>query len=874
MNSDFQNIVNKINLQQSKYEPISNDELRGNIAKIQQSITTSANKSRALEDSLVPVFAIVKETARRFAKGNVVVSANDNDIAISKQYDFVTIEGDKAIYHNKWVAGGNNFKWEMVHYDEQILGGILLHQGYAVEMATGEGKTLVATLPAFLNALTQDGVHIMTVNSYLSKRDFEMTRPLYMFHGLTVGCIEGSDEKSTERKNAYNSDITFGTNSSFVFDYLYDHLTTKPNECVQRGFNYCIVDELDSILIDDANTPHVIGGGLWLDESKDYVDNKSIFEEFLKAGSENSLYKVDKVKKQSEFTKKGEKWLADQISIPNLFLYKHKYEISGFNTLPKSEQMAYLKLLNLQNVFSQFLTAYLLYEKDVDYIVSPNGKILIVDQNTGRIREKSRWEHGLHTAIEVKENVNIQKDNKSLAEISQKNFYKLYSKCSGMSGTVMPVKEELKKIYGLKSITVPTHRPMIRKDEPLRIYRTEKAKDAAMLEYVKEIHEAGRPVLVGCKSVKRSDEICSLLDTISLKYRHLSAKTAEEEALIIAKAGQGSSITIATSMAGRGTDIKLSSKSKQNGGLAIIGTDMFDSIRVDLQLRGRAGRQGDNGSSIVFCSLEDKILNYLSKNEKKQLDALVSSTNDNDLSTEEIRFYFLLAQKHREEYYYRCRMESAKKDDMISIFRKTFYEERDRLLRDDSYPNLWIQKMLPDNTIISEISDKVSEMYPGVRAIVHRTMWNNKNREIIDLPFSDGKLLFVLNLNVGQIIRSIDGFAKEYKRKAILYVYDIHWREFLIYSMQNLDDREIGELKEKLHEIDKRIPQMVEHLLLNAHIPAGEKVLGEDNQSLQRVKPVPHHQFQELSANDNCPCGSGKKYCECHGGNIRKNERW
>lgn len=873
MNAKLQSIVNKINLLQSQYESLSNDELREIIVKLKQLIAISTNKAKDLNDSLVSVFAIVKETARRFAKGDVVVSANDTDIAISKQYDFVSIEGDKAIYHNKWVAGGNIFKWEMVHYDEQILGGILLHQGYAVEMATGEGKTLVATLPAFLNALTQEGVHIMTINSYLSRRDYEMTRPIYMFHGLTVGCIEGSDEKSEERKNAYNSDITFGTNSSFIFDYLYDHLATKPDDCVQREFNYCIVDELDSILIDDANTPHVIGGGLYLDESKDYVDNKTLFEEFLKAGAENALYKVDKVKKLSEFTKKGEKWLADKTSIPNLFLYKHKYEISNFDTLPKSEQMAYQKRLNLQIVFSLFLTAYLLYEKDVDYVVSPNGKILIVDQNTGRIRKNNRWEYGLHTAIEVKENANIQKDFQSIAEISQKNFYKLYSKCSGMSGTVMPVKEELKKIYGLKSIAVPTHRPLIRKDEPLHIYRTEKAKDASMLEYIKKIHKAGRPILIGCKSVKRSDEICSLLDTISLKYRHLSAKTVEEEALIIAKAGQGSSITIATSMAGRGTDIKLSSNAKLNGGLAVIGTDMFDSIRVDLQLRGRAGRQGDDGSSIVFSSLEDKILNYLSKNEKKQLDALVSSINDNDLSTEEIRYYFLLAQKHREDYYYRCRMESAKKDDMISIFRKTFYEERDRLLRDDSYPNLWIHRMFTDNTLIAKISDKVSEMYPEVHTIVHRTMWNNKTRESIDLPFSDGKLLFVLNLNVGQIIHSKDDFATEYKRKAIMYVYDIYWREFVIYSMQNLDDREIGELKEKLHDIEIRIPQTVEHLLLNAHIPVGKKVLEEDNRKPQSVKSIPLHQFQELSPNESCPCGSGKQYCECHGRNTRKNKR-
>ena len=837
MNTKLQNIIKKINLQQSQYAKLSNDELRETVVKIKQFVTASTNKGKALNDSLVRIFAIVKETARRFSKGNVVVSANDTDVSLSKLYDFVTIDGNQAIYHNKWIAGGNNYKWEMVHYDEQIMGGILLHQGYAVEMATGEGKTLVATLPAFLNALTQDGVHIITVNSYLSRRDYEMTRPIYMFHGLTVGCIEGSDEKSSERRNAYSSDITFGTNSSFVFDYLYDHLATKPSECVQRGFNCCIVDELDSILIDDANTPHVIGGGTQFDESKDYMDNKALFEEFLKAGEKDDLYKIDKVKKQSAFTKKGEKWLAEKTSIQNLFLYKHKYEIPGFDTLPQSEQAIYVKLLNLQNVFSQFLSAYLLYEKDIDYVISTKGKIIIVDQNTGRTKDKSRWEHGLHTAIEVKENANTQRDSENIAEISLKNFYKLYSKCSGMSGTIMPIKEELRKIYGLKSIAVPTHRPMVRIDEPLRVYRTEKAKEKSMMEYIKETHQAGRPILIGCKSVKRSDEICSLLDTISLSYRHLSAKSSEEEALIIAKAGKGASITVATSMAGRGTDIKLSSRAKQNGGLAVVGTDMFESVRVDLQLRGRAGRQGDNGSSVVFCSLEDNLLMWLSNKEKKQLDALVSGRDGDDLSTDDIRRYFLLAQSHREDFYYKSRLSSARKDDMISSFRKTFYEERDRLLHDDSYPNLWIHRMFPKRSAIDEIEKRIINMYPDVRTIIHRTMWNNKVRETIALPYSDGSHLFVLNLNIEQINLSIDSFVAEYERKVILYVYDMYWREFIIYLMQDLDDREIEELKKKLNDIEKKIPQTVEQLLLNAHIPVGKNVLAEQTNSTCVARP-------------------------------------
>ena len=402
--SRYKPIIEEINRHCVQLQLFTNDELRKEIAKIEQFLGQDDNKNKALDKYLVPTFAIIKETARRFTEGNIIVTANDYDKFLSETYDFVAIENGKAIYKNRWDAGGAPFEWNMVHYDEQLLGGILLHKGYAIEMLTGEGKTLVATLPVMLNALAHNGVHMMTVNSYLSKRDFELTRPIYMFYGLTADCIEYYPNGNIRRKKAYEADITFGTNSSFTFDYLYDHLAMVPSECVQQKHTFAIIDELDSILIDDAGTPHIVGGGNFYNQGKYYEENLPIIKELLETESLLPLYKSDAQMKKAEFTNEGKTWLASKKQIPDLFSVKKTYEIDNFDELNLTEKEEILNKLFVQNILFQLLVAFTIYEKDIDYVVD-SGKIKIIDKNTGRLKESSRWEHGLHTAIEVKEGV-------------------------------------------------------------------------------------------------------------------------------------------------------------------------------------------------------------------------------------------------------------------------------------------------------------------------------------------------------------------------------------------------------------------------------------------------------------------------------------
>lgn len=471
----YENLVDSINVEYKTLCRLSNDELRTRLSQIATEINDSENKSKALDKYLVPTFAIIKETARRFKEGNIIVTANDYDKFLSETYDFVAIDNGKAIYKNRWDAGGVPFEWNMVHYDEQLLGGILLHKGYAIEMLTGEGKTLVATLPVMLNALAHNGVHMMTVNSYLSKRDFELTRPIYMFYGLTADCIEYYPNSSVRRKKAYEADITFGTNSSFTFDYLYDHLAIDPSECVQQKHTFAIIDELDSILIDDAGTPHIVGGGNYYNHGKYYKENLPIVKELLTIKCDQPLYTSDASRKKAEFTNEGKSWLASKKQIPDLFSVVKTYEIDNYDDLNLSEKNELLEKLFIQNVLYQLLVAFTVYEKDIDYVVD-NGKIKIIDQNTGRIKESNRWEHGLHTAIEVKEGVEVQNDFDGMAVISLKNYFKLYNKVAGMSGTIMSVNEELKTVYGLNCEALPTHKPLIRVDMPLRIFRTEEQK--------------------------------------------------------------------------------------------------------------------------------------------------------------------------------------------------------------------------------------------------------------------------------------------------------------------------------------------------------------------------------------------------------------
>ena len=656
---------------------------------------------KVLDEILPEAFAIMKSTARRFKENETIeVSATQMDKDLSINHDFVSIDGEKAIYYNHWMAGGNEITWDMVHYDVQLIGGIVLNggvksnkeqMGSIAEMATGEGKTLVATLPVFLNALAGKGVHVVTVNDYLSKRDSEWMGPLYMFHGLSVDCIDKHEPNSDARKRAYNCDITFGTNNEFGFDYLRDNMAVNMTDLVQRKHHYAIVDEVDSVLIDDARTPLIISGPVAKAEDDEqymefrpYVENlyqkqrtlvnqvlndakkaiaagkmddggmllfraykglpkyqpliKFLSEQGMKAlmqKAENfymqdnesqmhivtdELYFVISEQQHSvEMTDKGHDALANAVSDPDFFVLpdmgskiadiKKNEELSVEEKQEQQDKLMEEYSLKSERVHTmiQLLKAYAMFQKDVDYIVIDN-KVKIVDEQTGRIMEGRRWSDGLHQAVEAKENVKVEAATQTFATITLQNYFRMYHKLAGMTGTAETEAGEFWSIYKLDVVVIPTNRPVIRDDQDDLIYKTKKAKYMAVINKIKELTDAGRPVLVGTTDVETSELLSRMLRIRGIKHNVLNAKEHAREAEIVAQAGQSSTVTIATNMAGRGTDIKLSPEVKAAGGLAIIGTERHDSRRVDRQLRGRSGRQGDPGSSEFYISLEDKLM--------------------------------------------------------------------------------------------------------------------------------------------------------------------------------------------------------------------------------------------------------------------------
>ena len=650
-----------------------------------------AEIEKLLNEILPEAFAIMKSTARRFAQNPVVeVTASDFDRQLSISHDFVTIEGDKALWKNHWMAGGNEVTWDMVHYNVQLIGGIILHQGKIAEMATGEGKTLVATLPVFLNAIAGKGVHMVTVNDYLSKRDSEWMGPLYMFHELSVDCIDKHEPNSDARRRAYECDITFGTNNEFGFDYLRDNMATRLNDLVQRKHHFAIVDEVDSVLIDDARTPLIISGPVAktqddeqfklfrpyveklyssqralitktlndakkaIAEGKEDEGAKLLFrchkglpkyqplikflsepgmkqlmqkaENFYIQDNERQMpevtdplfFVINEQMHSVDMTDKGHDILASEVSDPSFFILPdvgsmvadiEKSDISEAEKHEKKDRLMEDYALKSERVHTvtQLLKAYAMFEKDVDYIIV-DGKVKIVDEQTGRIMEGRRWSDGLHQAVEAKENVTVEAATQTFATITLQNYFRMYHKLAGMTGTAETEAGEFWSIYKLDVVVIPTNKPVIRVDEEDKIYKTKKAKYAAVINRVDELRKAGRPVLVGTTDVETSELLSRMLKMRGIQHNVLNAKQFAREAEIVAQAGQSSTVTIATNMAGRGTDIKLSPEVKAKGGLAIIGTERHDSRRVDRQLRGRAGRQGDPGSSVFFVSLEDKLM--------------------------------------------------------------------------------------------------------------------------------------------------------------------------------------------------------------------------------------------------------------------------
>jgi preprotein translocase subunit SecA len=804
-------LTKEINPISEELTSISNDELRGRIDNIRNTIHGNAKKykdeiaeiraqiesldydkreplwkkiddlnedmfnnyAKDLDAALPEVFAVVKETARRFKDNETIeVTATDFDRKLAVEgKDFIVIEGDKAIYRNEWVAGGNTVKWDMMHYDVQLIGGMVLHgmmnngkiTNNIAEMATGEGKTLVATLPVFLNALTGEGVHVVTVNDYLAKRDSEWMGPLYMFHGLSVACIDKTEPNSPERRAAYASDITFGTNNEFGFDYLRDNMATMTEDLVQRDQHYyAIVDEVDSVLIDDARTPLIISGPIpkgddqMFNEFKPNVEKvvnaqRKLAQQLLLEAKEKisagnleegglalfRVYKalpkhgplirylsedgikplmlkveakymqdnnrempkaveplyfvIDEKNHSIELTDKGIEVLSGNVSDPEFFVLPdiasllsevENEDLTNEQKREKKDTLLQDYSIKSERVHTvnQLLKAYTLFDKDVEYVIDDN-KIKIVDEQTGRIMEGRRYSDGLHQAIEAKEGVKVEAATQTYATITLQNYFRMYRKLAGMTGTAMTEAGEFYDIYKLDVIEIPTNRPVLRDDMNDRVYRTKKEKYAAIIQEVEDMVNIGRPVLVGTTSVEISELLSKMLKLRKIPHQVLNAKLHQKEAEIVAQAGQTGTVTIATNMAGRGTDIKLSPEVKAAGGLAIIGTERHESRRVDRQLRGRAGRQGDPGSSVFFVSFEDTVMRLFANDRVvKMLDKLGFKEGEmieNSMVTKSIEN----AQKRVEENNFGIRKRLVEYDDVMNAQRNGVYRKRQDALK-------------------------------------------------------------------------------------------------------------------------------------------------------------------------------------------------
>lgn len=853
---DIKERVKHIHELYEQYHELSNDELRTKVHFIKEAIRKAGGNKEVMDFHLESVYALVKETARRFTLGEIIVTANENDYLLAEKYDFVRIEGDQAIWSDRWKVGGVERKWCMIHYDCQVEAGIHLHEGHAVEMATGEGKTLVGTLPVFLNALTGKGVHMMTVNDYLSRRDCELMRPLYMLYGLTVDCIEyGQRIHGSLRRKAYEADVTYGTNSSFAFDYLFDHIALNPNECVQREHHYAVIDELDGILIDEADDPHLISGSSFFNEGKLYTKYLPIIRELVEQ-PEKTLYQADHLTKSVTITSEGKNWLEEKCDLPGLWSLRTEVQ----QEIGKNEESDQDNACHIQHILHQLLLACTVYERDVDYVVT-DGKVIIIDPHTGRLKLSSRWEYGLHTAVEVKEKVAVKFDSDSNAVISLKNYFKLYERLSGMSGTIWQVSEELKEVYGLETVIISPNRPCIRQDKGCRIYRTSEERDKAVAEEVKRLHQDGRPVLVGCLNIRRAEVIHALLENYKLPSNLLSAKSLDREAYYISRAGQEGNITVATGIAGRGTDIILTEKAREKGGLAVIGTDLFDSTRMDRQLIGRSGRQGDPGSSELYLSLNDMVMNGLTDEEKEEM-----YRTDPQESGNEWLPYVQKARERREDFFYQQRINVAQKDDVIAPYRKKFYEERNRILSDIQASQELIRALYPSPADYDIVKEHASRHYQIVYALLSRERSLNSSAEKMEIPFSQDMHLYIVRLDIDECLGSETFFRQEYIRQVILGAYDKYWKRFVMYLKQKLDEEQVAGLPQRYLSMRDEIDTIIRLRLTNSTIPVGRSETIQKEKCLNTSRKEERIKKQEvINLQAPCPCGSGKKYGECHG---------
>ena len=987
---------------------------------------------KVLEEILPEAFAIMKSTARRFKENpEIMVKATQFDRNLSTTKEFVRIEGEYAIWQNRWMAGGNEITWDMVHYDVQLIGGIVLHQGKIAEMATGEGKTLVATLPVFLNALAGKGVHVVTVNDYLSKRDSEWMGPLYMFHGLSVDCIDKHDPNSEARRKAYACNITFGTNNEFGFDYLRDNMAVAMGDLVQRKHHFAIVDEVDSVLIDDARTPLIISGPVPRGEDQQFVEYKPLVErlyntqktlvntllndakKLIAAGNEkdggvllfraykgypkykplikflsepgmkqllqkvenyyiqdnerempfitDELYFVVSEKQHSvDMTDKGRDLITGNLEDPNFFVLPdvgaavaevQKSSLSAEEKQVKKDEIYADFALKSERVHTvtQLLKAYTMFDREIDYIIA-DGKIKIVDEQTGRIMEGRRWSDGLHQAVEAKENVKVEAATQTFATITLQNYFRMYHKLSGMTGTAETEAGEFWSIYKLDVVVIPTNRPIARIDQNDLIYKTKKAKYDAVIAKVIELTGQGRPVLVGTTDVETSELLSRMLRLRGIQHQVLNAKQHAREAEVVAHAGKAGTVTIATNMAGRGTDIKLPDEVKAAGGLAIIGTERHDSRRVDRQLRGRSGRQGDPGSSIFYVSLEDKLMRLFGSEKIAGVVDRLGMEEGEALEHSMLSSSIERAQKKVEENNFGIRKRLLEYDDVMNSQREVIYTKRRNALSGERV-EIDVMNMMQDIAHIlleksegmpyEEFSEYVMSalsVEPGfteeeyakgkideleaklcenmlvthrrrMDTIIQRTMpilkdIAEKNAAMPDdamirIPVSDGRKVYPVVLNIKKAVET-EGreLIRAISKSIVLFRIDDCWKEHLRdmddlkQSVQNATYEQKDPLLIYKFESFNLFSQMLEDMnkdvlafLLRAHIPLRD---GNTAQApAQPRKPdmsqmntsrtdlvtnggepksrMPVHVEKQVGRNDPCPCGSGKKFKNCHG---------
>ena len=1036
--------IEELKVRIEEVEIQESEKLYERIDKLEEIIT---EKIEAVLNEILPTaFSVVKETANRFSSSEkIVVTARNYDRDLAATRSSIVIEGDKAIWNSRWIAGGSEIKWEMVHYDVQLIGGVVLHQGKIAEMATGEGKTLVATLPVFLNALAGRGVHVVTVNDYLSKRDSEWMGPIFEFHGLKVDCIDKHQPNSEARRNAYNADITYGTNNEFGFDYLRDNMAINPQDLVQRKHHYAIVDEVDSVLIDDARTPLIISGPVpkgenqQFEELKQYVEklfraqreiintiftdakrlltkpnasdeekkeggllllrahkgmpkNKSIIKFLSEEGMKGILLKTENFYMQDnnknmhivtdplffvieekqnsvELTEKGIDLISAGFDDPSFFILpdmgaaiaelEHSV-LSADERIEKKDLLLQDYAVKSERVhtINQLLKAYTMFEKDVEYVVIDN-KVKIVDEQTGRIMEGRRYSDGLHQAIEAKEKVKVEAATQTFATITLQNYFRMYHKLAGMTGTAETEAGELWDIYKLEVVVIPTNRPIVRKDHEDLVYKTKREKYNAVIQEIENLNKAGRPVLVGTTSVEISELLSRMLKMKGIHHNVLNAKLHAREAEIVAEAGRAGMVTIATNMAGRGTDIKITPEVKQAGGLAIMGTERHESRRVDRQLRGRSGRQGDPGSSQFFVSLEDDLMRLFGSDRIAGIMDRLGLKEGEVIQHSMISKSIERAQKKVEENNFGIRKRLLEYDDVMNSQREVIYKKRrhalfgERLEVDvlnmmyDSVENLVneyqgsqefedfnleLMRLLSIESPVkeeefgklnaNELTERIFQVmidtynrkvqsiskqaYPVIKDVYEKKSHIYTN---IVVPITDGRRLFQIVCNLEKAYQNKGKeLVKSYQKQIVLNTIDEAWKEQL---------REMDDLKQSVQNATyeqkdplliykfesfnlfkimvNKVNKDIVSTLMKGHIPiqspeqvreasetrrtdmsryrtqkselptASNAMEGAQSQTQEKARPEPVRVEKRVGRNDPCPCGSGKKFKQCHG---------